>query len=356
MVKTGDILPGEVIKILAGLKWESSEFTCQPFQHYKLTFYSKAERQALYTVFYYDKEGDFITADTYGSINPSEKWMENIVTFRGRENAVKSRIGFINPDVPPSCKAGILSIDKIEIKEATFQEMIDWADNLYTAIPPLLYRAEPGRWQYIQETMRRLRQGGIIRMVMLGDSIINDTSNSNFEVLIERIYTKVDMRVITSVRGSTGCWYYHEPENFQSYIVNRKPDLLFIGGISHKNDIDAVRKVVTMTRKTLGCDIIIASGPLGVDWRSSEEAKEGEYIPEVQSDWPHEWEKQLAGLSKELKVEYFDMATPWHRYLAQSAKPKGWFHRDRVHANDRGKQVLARLLEIFFMRKTGNSR
>jgi hypothetical protein len=42
------------------------------------------------------------------------------------------------------------------------------------------------------------------------------------------------------------------------------------------------------------------------------------------------------------------MMTPWETYIASSGYALDSFKRDVVHANDRGKQILGRLLQKFF--------
>ncbi len=61
----------------------------------------------------------------------------------------------------------------------------------------------------------------------------------------------------------------------------------------------------------------------------------------------------LKNLAEDEKVEYLDMARITMDYFSDLRKPGGWFHRDRIHANDRGKQVLARILERYFAPKNG---
>ena len=56
------------------------------------------------------------------------------------------------------------------------------------------------------------------------------------------------------------------------------------------------------------------------------------------------------------KVEFLDMAGPWGRYIHDSEHALGSFKRDRVHANDRGKQILGRILERFFAPKDSDAR
>jgi hypothetical protein len=45
----------------------------------------------------------------------------------------------------------------------------------------------------------------------------------------------------TCVSGGTGCWCFKTPERVQRYVLDFKPDLLIIGGISHRDDIDSVK-------------------------------------------------------------------------------------------------------------------
>jgi hypothetical protein len=325
----------------AGAKWVSPEIPCTPFHYYQLRFRSRAESNGFYAVFYYAKDGEFIVADTYGSVYTSNEWMDTAVMYRGREAAVVARVAFIGI-------GGAVQVDHVSVEEVDTEAVAKWSDDMYASVPPLHYVPSPDRWRFIPATMKRLRQGGELRFVMLGDSIINDTNNSNFEVLLERMYPRAGIKVIASVRGSTGCWYYKEPEHFQEYVIDRRPDLLFIGGTSHRNNMDAIREVITMAREKLDCEIILASGPVGVDWREHDEDHPERPLPEMDYTPANDEGANLAALAREMNVEYFDMATPWHEYLAASKKPFMWFHRDHVHANDRGKQVLARIIERYF--------
>ena len=325
----------------AGAKWLSPKVRCEPFHYYKLSFRSKAESNGYYAVFYYTKEKEFIVADTYASVYKSGEWMDNAVMYRGRETGVVARVAFIGV-------GGAVQIDRMRIEEVDSESVAKWSDDISASIPPLIYTAAPDRWRFIPRTMKRLREGGELRFVMLGDSIINDTNNSNFEVLLKRMYPRAEIKVIPSVRGSTGSWYYKEPEHFREYVIDRKPDLLFIGGTSHRNNMDAIRNVINMVREELDCEIILMSGPVGPDWREYDKGHPERPLPEMKYLPANDEGSNLASLAREMDVEYLDMARPWHEYLAGSKKPFMWLHRDNVHANDRGKQVLARILERYF--------
>ena len=73
----------------------------------------------------------------------------------------------------------------------------DWADGVGSGCPRV--RAEPAadRWQFLPRTIERLRSGKRLRIVMLGDSICNDTSNSLYETRLARFYPQASVEVVT---------------------------------------------------------------------------------------------------------------------------------------------------------------
>ena len=339
--------------------------TANPFQYYRLTFRSKASVQGYYAVFFRNAAGELLVDDDYASIYPSADWIENDIVFRGREGAASFTVSFIAPTLP--------QISDMAVAAVSVEDAAAVSDRLYATMPPVAAVPAADRWAKIPRTMERLAQGGPLRVVMLGDSIMNDTNNGLWDALVMRQYPKAEVHVITSVRGATGCWYYQAPEQFKSYIVDRKPDLLMLGGISNGSrdggdGLAAMQSVIAGVKKQIGCEVLVLSGPMGNDWRSHG-ADANAPLP-VQSPLPYpEFHRSLrtvftvftqaellpyeriAALAAEMGVEYFDMYGPWHRYLGASRMPWNWFHRDVVHANDRGKQVLARMLEQYFAPK-----
>ena len=121
-------------------------------------------------------------------------------------------------------------------------------DGLYAAMDPLRYTPPADRWQRIPRTMQRLREGGNLKIVLLGDSIMNQTCHSGFGLLLQRLYPKVKIESVASVRGSTGCWWYKEENRIEDYVLKHHPDLLMIGGISQRNDVDSIREVIRQVR------------------------------------------------------------------------------------------------------------
>ena len=178
---------------------------------------------------------------------------------------------------------------------------------------------------------------------MLGDSIIGDTSSSQFDLLLGRMYPKCKIEKITSVRGSTGCWWYKLDNHVEEYVLRHKPDLLMIGGISQRQDIDSIREVIRQVRAKQSPEILLMTPAFG----ATQDPHIKNWSFEIKSD-PTDYRARLRRLAEDEKCGFVDMTGPWWRYIQQSGKTYGWFQRDRVHANERGFQILGRILETFF--------
>ncbi|MCX5642177.1 MAG: hypothetical protein NTY10_02925 [Candidatus Omnitrophica bacterium] len=309
------------------------------FEFYALSFDAKTPENCYWGVFFSDKKDKILVADIYSSVYGSKTKRHYKQVIYGREKATG-----IHPFLQ-SVKG--VEVWNLQLKPISAQDAAQWCDRLYRTLPPLSDTAPANRLKLLPKTFAALKSGKPWRVVMLGDSIINDTFNSNFQSLLMRLYPKADLKFISSVRGSTGCRYYQEPEHFKSYVSNLKPGLLIIGGLSHKNDIAAIRKVIKMTRQQIGCEILLMSGPLGKDWRKYNQKKPDDDIP-AQIRTINHFVKKQRKLAEELQVEFLDAATAWHNYLGKSGKPWQWFQRDAVHGNDRGKQIVGRIIEAHF--------
>jgi hypothetical protein len=220
-------------------------------------------------------------------------------------------------------------------------------DAIYKAMEPVQYAAAADRWRFIPKTMERLREGGTLRIVMLGDSIINDTGSSQYELLLERMYPKCKVEKIRSVRGSTGCWWYKEEGRVNDWVLKHAPDLLMIGGISQRDDTESIRAVIHQVRAARPQVEVMLMSPVF-----------GNYDPRADKQWAYDadpkgdsYRSRLARLAAEEKAEVVNMTGPWGDYIRHSDKARGWFMRDPVHANERGFQILGRILEKYFAPK-----
>ena len=211
------------------------------------------------------------------------------------------------------------------------------------------YAPPEGRWRRLAETRRRLADGGTLRIVMLGDSICNDTSNSLFEVLVGRACPKARIEVITSVRGGTGCTYYKDENRVAEYVLRLRPDLVVIAGISHGYDAEAIRSVVRQVRTAWACEILITNGAVCPEERMTESFLEHSGLAAAEAlERIRTWPARLSRMADEENVELFDTRAAWNACVAASGRPVEWFMRDPVHANGRGKQVLGRILFRYF--------
>jgi lysophospholipase L1-like esterase len=267
-----------------------------------------------------------------------------------KEHELKLRI---SEQQPPESKGrweriGQFLVDGDVIWEDPFKGLdpLQRIDALYASIPPVKYTPPADRWALLPKTMERLQNGGELRIVMLGDSIVNDTSSSRWELMLMRMYPKCKVVKVTSVRGSTGCWWYKDENRVEEYVLRHKPDLLMIGGISNKDDTDAIREVIRQVRAKIQPEILLMTGPFGFydpvadkNWRPEPEAEGTSY------------RTRLMKLAQEEKAEFIDMQGVWGTYLRECGKPRLWYMRDVVHANDRGFQVLGRILERYFAPK-----
>jgi len=292
---------------------------------------------------FYDERDEKIPADHYCSVDGAGEWAANEFCFQGKAGAASVRILF-------RAQAGAaLHIDDVTVRPVSHRYVARRCDRLYKTIPPLNYTPAPDRWTHIRRTIEKLRAGGPLTVVMLGDSIINDTGNSGWETLVERHYGGAGMKVITSTRGGGGCSYYRQKGRVKQYVLDYHPDLVIIGGISHGYEVEPIRDVVRQVRAGCDADILVMTGPV-----TPEEKLRHDYL--LYSGQPRDkalekmaaFPGRLRQMAADEKVEFLDMRAIWQDYVKQSGKPDEWFQRDVVHANARGHQVLARILECYF--------
>jgi lysophospholipase L1-like esterase len=217
-------------------------------------------------------------------------------------------------------------------------------DAIYGAMDPIAYKPSKDRFANIPKTMGKLRDGGELRMVLLGDSIMGNTSASSFELLLMRDYPKCKITKIAALRSSTGCKYYKEENRVQDYVLKHNPDLLVIGGISNGGDAEAVRSVVQQVRAKKPDTEVLLLTPVFGAIRDEHIRTFTREIDTTKSNFRYNMQKVAA----EEKCAFFDMTGPWWEYIQNSGKTYGWFMGDGVHANERGCQIIGRLLEIWF--------
>ena len=319
---------------------------------YRLKFSAKNPVDGYWWVDFFDKDGNQLP-DVNSRLYASEDWQPYDVMVPARPDAVFGQIAFVT-------KKGALARD-VTFRHASVAEAARWCDNLATTLPQLNPGVPSDAWMRLPKTRERLLFGGPLNIVFLGDSIMNDTWCGNVAALLQNDYPYSDLRCIISVRGSTGCWYYHEAGNFVEYVAKYHPDLVVIGGISnyqikqqkrYKDNRALVEEdmVETIERcKKLGAEVIVCTPPKSVEFRKTskarplpadltDEATAPDYLQQA-------FERRAASRTG---VQIWDLTFPTCTAVSLSGKPIGWFDRDAVHNDDRGKQLIAQTLRAYF--------
>jgi lysophospholipase L1-like esterase len=318
----------------------SKPFPVEPFAFYRLWFLAQAADKPLCAAVFLDKDGKEIAADNHDSIEAPVGWQPFSLCFRGHADARQARIRL-------QATAGPLAVKNLRVETITADEAADWAAGLAAQCPVVQFEPAADRWQFLPETMQRLASGGPLRVVMLGDSICNDTSNSLYETLLTRIYPKAKLEIVTSVRGGTGCWYYKDEGRVKPYVLDYNPDLVMIAGISHGFDVEAIRSVIRQIRQGSNCEILVLSGAIAPR-EFYEPITFGSKPAPVALDDMEQFSTRMRRMCREERAEFFDIRKAWEDYMLRSYKPYGHFARDAIHANSRGKQIVARILARYF--------
>ena len=216
-------------------------------------------------------------------------------------------------------------------------------ETIQAEMPQGKFSPPPSDWGHLQRTRRILTAGGTLRLLAMGDSIVNDTMRSGWVARLSEVYPEADILATVYVRGGGGCQHYREEDRIIKHVIPRKPDIVFIGGISQK-DIESIREVIHQLRSDLpDVEILLASGTFGTaDPR----------VPEELANAPHSGTGNYGQYLKKLAIEercaYLDMTTPWAEYICSANVHPHIFYRDRVHANEYGEQILSKILMAFW--------
>ena len=328
--------------------------------YYKLLFTGSAPVRSYETVAFYDAAGNMI-ADNYDVLYPGETNRYERVVF-AQEGVKEAEVFFQSPK---GC-----TVRDVKLEPATVEEAAKWCDGVYAKLPPLDFG--PVQAKLPPKTLDALKTGKPWRILMLGDSIMQDTFHSQFHALVKRAYPKSDVTWLVSVRGSTGCWYYCEPENFRKYVADYKPDCVFIGGISgwiHPemplNGGSAIESVAKRVNAELGAEVVVMTPTLAIDLRVPKGTEQGTSVAPSKFDHAalgdRSWKYDVAA-AEELKAicarngwPLWDMFTPAYDWLFKTGLPSEFYSRDYVHSGELGKQLIARIVLAYFSAANGCS-
>ncbi len=360
--------------------WMTPPLTTTPLQWYRLAFKSKApgtvtnpgsDGYGYWAAVFFDTNGNRLNDDQYSSVFKSSNWVVNECRIRAKHTAgtngalvqARMKVLFQALDAP-------LYIDDVVIETTTVEEVSRWADTAYDGLPAKLnYVPKTTRWSRLPLTLQKLRQGQRLRIVMLGDSVQQDTANAPVDAFLQRLYPGASIELISSTRGGTGVQYYKD--HVGEYVLAYRPDLLVIGGISHEDNLASWQSVVAQVRaddvaRGRTTEILV----LTRQW--SPNNTQGSYflapgmreldpVPTNNASIPNDARGHLLTFCATNNIEFLDMTGIASQFIygrATSAgvgsptnalgNPYGFWMRDWVHSNDRAKMILGRTLEAYF--------
>lgn len=208
---------------------------------------------------------------------------------------------------------------------------------------PGQFTPPPHDWAPLARTRRLLTEGGDLRLLALGDSIVNDTMRSGWVALLQAEYPRARIEAKVYVRGGGGCQHYKEERRIARWVAPWRPGVVYIGGISQA-DIESVREVIGQLRAELPeVEILLATGTFGTT-----DPRDPAALAAAKYSGTGAWGEALSALAREMGCAYLDMTTPWAEYLCSTGVHPHLFYRDRVHANEFGEQILARIMMAFW--------
>ncbi len=371
---------GSFAIIASNSVWTTPFLATTPLHWYRLAFKSKAPGVATnpgsdgygyWAAVFFDTNGNRLNDDQYSSVFASSNWVSNECRIRAKHTAgtngtlapARMKVLFQALDAP-------LYIDDVVIETTTAEEVARWADAAYDALPAKLnYVPKTTRWSRLPLTLQKLRQGQPLRVVMLGDSVQQDTANAPLDIFLQRLYPSATVELISSTRGGTGVQYYKDHAG--EYVLAYQPDLLVIGGISNEDNLSSWQSVVAQVRAddvTRGrtTEILI----LTRQWSPNNTA--GSYflapgiteldpMPTNNAAIPDDARGHLLVFCATNNIEFLDMTGIASQFIYGPAtaagvggptnaagNPYSYWMRDWVHSNDRAKMILGRTLETYF--------
>ncbi len=201
----------------------------------------------------------------------------------------------------------------------------------------------------LPRTMAKLAAGEQLRVVVLGDSIVNDTfrmRGPGWGAIGKHYDSRIT--VIKSVSSDAGAWWYKEENRIQARVLDHKPDLVMIGGVSNHDDIESMESVVNQIRQASPrTEIVLMSAganlgavPRNPELRISKNAKT--------------WRAALLQLAEKMGTGFIDFEGSYRHFVhtAHRTNPKidhMFFQRDKSHTNRRGELLLGAILSTFFI-------
>ncbi|HSA02306.1 MAG TPA: alpha-L-fucosidase, partial [Candidatus Paceibacterota bacterium] len=251
--------------------------------------------------------------------------------------------GAIPAKYPPDVKERSEPVEKDYYLFSSPCRSLVQIEKIQAEMPPGNFTLPTSDWKNLGRTRRILTEGGQLRLMAVGDSIVNDTMRSGWVAKLQEAYPQASIQAMVYVRGGGGCQHFKEEGRVGKYILPQKPNLVFIGGISQK-DISSIREVIHQLRAGLPeVEILLATGTFG-----TADPRDVSALGNASHSGTGAYGRALRELAKEERCAYLDMTTPWAQYIRSSNLHPHRFYRDVVHANEYGEQILGKIMMAFW--------
>lgn len=303
-------------------------FPVVPHAAYRVRFRTRGAGRFYWGIVFFDHAGERTDDDHVSSAVATTTWRTCESCFSAHHDAVTARLYFQNQ------QASAIRVDAPQVTRISNAEALGWITRVAAALPPPSWLPPPNRWSHLPVTRAALRAGTCMRLVMLGDSIVNDTANSGFAMDLSRHWRGTRVCLIHAVRGGAGCDWFRVGNRLNDRVRRHAPTLVAIGGISNAN-VGDVAAVVESLRRGPACDVLLMSGAVG------------RINPLADPDWAPglgtpsaAYRRALRALARDTDAGFLDLETAWGLYVREAGLPWKALTRDAIHANDNGRAIL----------------
>lgn len=321
--------------VAPGAKIESADFAVEPLRFYKFECRMRSPGQGFIAALWRNPDATWgrdlqgrpgdLRAEDYQLVRQSDDWHTVVLYSRAQANATAGCLRVQALDEPIEVQSSSVT------GPASADEVLAWSDSLLAGINVSV----PSGGISLPRSAASLRSGGTLRIVFLGDSIMQDAGNSPIELWLERGRPGLRVEIIAAIGGGAGMERWNSPDKFpghdlnlQAAVIDQRPDLVLIGGISTRS-IDDTRAIVAKIRKGApDADIALLTGPFG-EW--------GKPAPGLGAD-------VLRALASETGCAFLDLRAAWLDAVAASGRDPSYFYRDAIHGSAAGKHLQGRII------------
>ncbi len=331
--------------------WVSPQFTVSPYEYYRIDIVAKGTTQ--YCGMGYNSTTNWgrypnvnsnglLVADDWTANANATQWTTYTYYCRALANATTSAIRLANGNY-----------DSVTVSTASRADALNWSASLQARMPTLNYTPPADHLANLTRTQQKLSAKQDCKIVFLGDSIMNDASNSPIDVELEHRFGyngSAEVKVVTAVGGGTGVDKWNAGStwpsadlNLQAAVIDQQPDLVIIGGISNGTKYADFRSLIDKVRAGVqsefgyNVDILIMTGAFGTG------SDAVGYASNLQS------------IATEKGTAFMDLRSVWRSYMGDANQAGlGWsyFYRDwsngsGTHANELGKELLGEAIGEF---------